>query len=118
MANEGLKIIIGDNVRRLRCAAGLTQAHLAELVERDPSTITNIESGKRLIGVELLVKLAGVFSVSVDTLLHPEGTAPHYISIASMLNNQSNGALAHLEPIIRAWLSEYGDPKPPARKSK
>ena len=102
MANEELQIVIGDNVRRLRCKAGYTQAHLAEMVDRDASTITNIEGGKRLIGIELLSKLAAVFSVSVDTLLQPEGTAPHLVSINSMLNNQSDTALAHLESIIRA----------------
>lgn len=110
--------MIGDNIRRLRRSAGLTQARLAEMVDRDASTITNIESGNRMIGIELLARLAALFAVSVDTLLLPEGTASHLVSINSMLNNQSDAALAHLEPIIRAWLSEYGDPKPPAKKGK
>lgn len=110
--------MIGDNVRRLRRKAGYTQAYLAELVDRDASTITNIEGGKRLIGIELLSKLAAVFSVSVDTLLQPEGKARRLDSISSMLHEQSDAALAHLEPIIRAWLFEYGEPKPPVTKRK
>lgn len=43
MANEALKETIGTNVRRLRHSKGLTQAKLAEMVDRDASTITNIE---------------------------------------------------------------------------
>ena len=118
MANEELKKVIGHNVRRFRLKAGFSQAQLAEMVDRDASAITNIEGGKRMVGVELLCSFAAIFSVSVDTLLRPEGSASGLGSISSMLIGQSSESLAHLEPIIRAWLFEYGDPKPPAKKSK
>lgn len=117
MANQELKAAIGDNVRRLRLSSGLTQERLAELAGRDSSAITHIELRDRLIGVELLVRLADIFSVSVDSLVRPEGNAAHLTSIVSMLNGQSDEALAHLEPIVRAWLCEYGDPKPPGKES-
>ncbi len=118
MAKKELQEAIGHNIRRLRREAGLSQAELAEMVDRDASTITNIERGKRMIGVDLLCTLAAVFTVSVDTLLKPEGKASHLSSITSMLSNQSAASLSHLEPIIRAWLFEYGNPKPPAKKSE
>ena len=69
MANEELKKVIGHNVRRFRLKAGFSQAQLAEMVDRDASAITNIEGGKRMVGVELLCSFAAIFSVSVDTLL-------------------------------------------------
>ena len=115
MTKEQLSAVIGHNIRRLRRAEGFTQAELAEMVDRDASTVTNIEGGKRLIGVDLLYRLAEVFSVSVDTLLQPKEKSTPLASINSMLTGQSDAALAHLEPIIRTWLSEYGDPKPPAK---
>lgn len=118
MANEELQRVIGHNIRRLRLKAGFSQAQLAELVDREASAITNIERGKRMIGVELLCTFAAIFSVSVDTLLLPEGQAPHLGDINSMLSGQSDTSLSHLQPIIRAWLFEYGDPKPPAKQSK
>lgn len=118
MTKEQLSAVIGHNIRRLRRAEGFTQAELAEMVDRDASTVTNIEGGKRLIGVDLLYRLAEVFSVSVDTLLQPKEKSTPLASINSMLTGQSDAALAHLEPIIRTWLSEYGDPKPPARRKK
>lgn len=118
MANEELQKVIGSNIRRLRREAGFSQSQLAEMVDRDASAITNIERGKRMIGVELLCNLAAIFSVSVDTLLQPEREDSRLGSISSILSNQSAASLAHLEPIIRVWLSEYGDPKPPAKESK
>lgn len=118
MTKEQLSAVIGHNIRRLRRAEGFTQAELAEMVDRDASTVTNIEGGKRLIGVDLLYRLAEVFSVSVDTLLQPKEKSTPLASINSMLTGQSDAALAHLEPIIRTWLSEYGDSKPPARRKK
>ena len=118
MVNEELQKIIGQNVGRLRRNAGLSQAKLAEMVDREASAITNIERGRRMIGVDLLCSFTAIFSVSADDILLPEGSASHLGSINSMLNNQSATSLAHLEPIIRAWLIEYGDPKPPAKKSK
>lgn len=112
MANHELKKRIGENIRRLRNERKLTQAGLAELVDREASTIANIEAGNQLIGVELLLKLSSVFSVNVDELLQKEGTTLHLSNIRSMLDNQSEIALSHIEPVIRVLLSEYGDPKP------
>lgn len=118
MANEKLKRVIGDNVRRFRDKTTFSQADLAELVGRDASSIAHIEQAGQLPSIELLLRLSEVFAVSTDALLKPEGSAHHLRSIISMLNSQSDEALSHLEPIIRAWLFEYGDPKPLARKAK
>lgn len=118
MSNDELKKIIGENIRRLRHKRKLTQADLSELVDREASTIANIEAGNQLIGVELLTKFAAVFSVSVDTLLQAEGTSLHLTNIKSMLERQSEIALSHMEPIIRVLLSEYGDPISPERQEE
>lgn len=65
-----------------------------------------------------MLRLSEIFAVSTDALLKPECSALHLHSITSMLNSQSDEALSHLEPIIRAWLFEYGDPKPLTKKTK
>lgn len=113
MCETDLKMVIGENLRHFRKARGLTQEQLAELVGREPSAISHLERMGRLMGVELLVRIADTLSISTDALLRPNNTAPHFTSITSMLANQSDDALGHLEIIIRAWLSQYGDPKSP-----
>lgn len=118
MTNEELRRIIGDNVRRFRSKTPYSQADLAELVECDSSSIAHIEQAGQLPSLKLLLRLSDAFAVSTDALLKPEGSAMHLRSITSMLNNQSDEALSHLEPIIRAWLFEYGDSKPLARRAK
>lgn len=42
MANEKLKRVIGDNVRRFRDQTTFSQADLAELVGRDASSIAHM----------------------------------------------------------------------------
>ncbi len=114
MCETNLKMIIGENLRYFRKARGLTQEQLAELVGREPSAISHLERMDRLMGVELLVKMADALSISTDSLLRPMNTVPHFTSITSLLANQFDDALGHLETIIRAWLSQYGDPKSPS----
>ena len=104
MANEKLKRVIGDNVRRFRDKTTFSQADLAELVDRDSSSIAHIEQAGQLPSIELLLRLSEVFAVSTDALLKPEGSNLHLCSIISMLNSQSDEALSHLEPMFRFLL--------------
>lgn len=116
MDEANLKVIIGENVRRFRKAHGLTQEALAELVDREPSAISHIERMDRLMGVELLVRLADALAISTDSLVRSEGSVSHLESITGMLVGQSEEALSHLEPIISAWLSQYGSSQASAKE--
>ena len=60
---------IGENVKRLRDALGLTQVELAARVGVSQSMIAMIERGKRIPSVHALVTLAQALEVSVDALL-------------------------------------------------
>jgi transcriptional regulator with XRE-family HTH domain len=53
-----LKFHIGTKVKSARKGAGLTQARLAETLDRAVETISNIERGQALPGLELLVGIA------------------------------------------------------------
>lgn len=55
-----LKQHIGLRVKAARTQAGLTQARLAEQVERAVETISNIERGQALPGLDLLGAIAEV----------------------------------------------------------
>ena len=55
-----LQRIMGGNVRRLREARGLSRERLAEMVERDTSTINRIENGTTMMGAPLIARMARV----------------------------------------------------------
>jgi len=68
------KNIIGKNIKRLRKERGLTQKHLAELLQLEGHefsdlTILRIEQGTRFVPDYEIVILANFFKVSTDELL-------------------------------------------------
>jgi len=60
---------IGRRVRMTRDQKSMSQADLAELIERSDSYISNIETAKSKIGLETLVRIANALQVSTDYLL-------------------------------------------------
>lgn len=60
-----LKLHIGSRVKSARKQAGLTQARLAEALDRAVETISNIERGQALPGLELLARVAEETGVPV-----------------------------------------------------
>jgi transcriptional regulator with XRE-family HTH domain len=59
----------GSNLKKYRKINGMNQINLAEMVGVKQGTIANYENGNRTPAIEMLMKLAGVFGVSVDELL-------------------------------------------------
>ena len=57
------------NLKIARVTKGLTQKELAELVGVSSSTINRIETGRQVIKVDMLNKLANVLDISVNELL-------------------------------------------------
>lgn len=64
-----MEIKLGDNIRRLRKEAGLTQEQLAEAMGVTTGAVYKWESGKATPELELLVEIAEFFETSVDALL-------------------------------------------------
>jgi DNA-binding XRE family transcriptional regulator len=62
--------IIGDNIRRWRAAAGLSQDALAERLEVDRGYISQIEKGRVNLTMKSLWKFATVLEVKASQLLH------------------------------------------------
>jgi transcriptional regulator with XRE-family HTH domain len=66
---EQIKKTIGANIRKLRKAAGLTQAELSGLMECSCSNLTQIESGKTALTLVLAYKVADILKCSVFDIL-------------------------------------------------
>jgi transcriptional regulator with XRE-family HTH domain len=74
-------VLIGQNIRSLRRAAGLTQADLADALREaglktwQRQTVAETESGRRDITVEELVVVAAFFEMPLSSLLASPGSA-------------------------------------------
>ncbi len=71
--------MLGDKIRELRCAMGLSQEGLAERLHVSRQAVTKWETGAGVPDVENLMGIADVFGLSMDELLgrvletHPVG---------------------------------------------
>ncbi len=61
--------VIGFHISYYRKKKGLSQAELAEMISSSVPYISYIETGKKQVGVEYLVRIAEALEVSVDRLL-------------------------------------------------
>ncbi len=60
---------IGVNIKKLRKERGLTQNDIAEKLFTTPQNVSRVESGDGEPTVEMLINMADIFNVSVDTLV-------------------------------------------------
>lgn len=64
--------MLGDRIRHLRSARGLTQAQLAELAQVSRQLVGAVEADRHLPRVDAAVRLAAALSTTVEALLAPE----------------------------------------------
>jgi transcriptional regulator with XRE-family HTH domain len=68
------KQIFGQNVRRIRTEAGLSQEELAYRAKLHRTYISSIERGQRNVSVENIFAIADALKVPPGDLLHPIGS--------------------------------------------
>ncbi len=67
--SKDLKSIIGARVKAARRAAGLTQAVLAERIDRTVETVSNIERGRSLPPLDVLDQIADLTNCPLSALV-------------------------------------------------
>lgn len=65
---------IGLKIKERRKAVGVTQEHIANELEVNPSHISNIECGRANPSLTALVKIANILECSVDFFISGEYT--------------------------------------------
>ncbi|MDR2525929.1 MAG: helix-turn-helix domain-containing protein [Oscillospiraceae bacterium] len=92
-----------DLLRRLRKANGLTQQQVAEYLHLDRSTYAYYESGRTKISIDMLLRLAELFRVSISSLVGEiagvvqlRDPAEEYSGTISVLINDSVSRFSHL----------------------
>ena len=68
---QDLAELVRQRLKALRTAQGLSLDDLGARCNLSPSTISRIETGKRTLGLDVLVALANGLQVSLDALLEP-----------------------------------------------
>ncbi len=63
-----LKIKLGNRIKELRKAKGVTQEKLAEIVNMDITSLSKIETGRNYPQSETVEKIADALDVGVDKL--------------------------------------------------
>lgn len=61
---------IGDNLRKLRKDAGLSQKQMAKALGISAATLCAYETGKTVPGMTVIIKASAIFHVSTDTILN------------------------------------------------
>lgn len=65
---------IGLKIKERRKAVGITQEYIANVLEVNPSHISNIENGRANPSLTALVKIANILECSVDYFISGEYT--------------------------------------------
>ena len=60
---------LGSRIKENRCKKGLSQSALAEYADVSVPYISQIETGKKKIGLERIIAIVAALNVSVDYLL-------------------------------------------------
>lgn len=63
---------LGENIKKIRLAKGLTQGDLCRKLEVDRAYMSNIESGKKNPTLSTITNIAKALEISVDKLLKSE----------------------------------------------
>lgn len=84
------KQLLGKRLREIRKRRGINQEKLAELIDVDPTTISNIENGKNypsMINLENIIKVLGVTFTEVFDFEHKNSNENLINQINNVLKN-------------------------------
>ncbi len=67
--SEGVALKFGDNLRRCRTLAGLSQEELAERASLRHTEVAELESGERIARIDTLLQLAEAMAIRPEDLI-------------------------------------------------
>ena len=79
---------LGNNIRQLREARGLTQQQIARVAGVPRPTWANLESGAANPTLAVLIKVASALQVSLEELISPPRTTSRFYAAASLPTRQ------------------------------
>jgi transcriptional regulator with XRE-family HTH domain len=113
-ARNPLAEAIGAEIKKLREGRGWSQLDLARALGSDPSKVSKYERGQHLPPHELLLRLAGVFGISLDRLMgrgpdepEPRGLLAQRLVAVERLGPGATEAAAGLMDMLLALYSIF-----------
>lgn len=110
------KEIVGENIRNLRNAHGMSQTEFADAIKRKQSTIAMYESGDRLPPATIITSIANLFSVSFDDIYYSEEERKQGHHTKSTVTFDTSKANIHVPPyhgladrLVETAMSEEDD---------
>ena len=99
--------VIGENTRKYRERAGLTQAALAEQVGVGTAFISRVERGQKRMRIDTMMAVAQALNVSVDLLLYEENTRAQLQTLTRMLEDCSPDFIDGIIMLVRVCLEKF-----------
>lgn len=98
------KLQIGERIRLLRKAKGLTQAEFSESINISVNFLSEVETGKKSLSVENLQNLCRIHEISADYILfgHSEQSTEESEMIISELNTMPKKCYPYILEYLRS----------------
>jgi len=115
-AESAKRALIADRLKEARKLAGVSQGHVANILGLHRPSISEIESGKRRVSADELVRLAEIYDVGVAWLL---GEAPDTLDAGDPRLELAARELTKLKPddlnrLLKLLAAMRSDPTPNA----
>jgi transcriptional regulator with XRE-family HTH domain len=88
---------LANNIKHLRESKGLQQKQVAIDIGLGISHYNKIENGQREASVEVLDKLAKLYGISIDAVVHMEGEVPKEIVIEDKTTSEQMRLIQELD---------------------
>jgi transcriptional regulator with XRE-family HTH domain len=88
---------VGKNIKKIREQKGLLQKDVANAAGLHPANYNKTEKGEREPSIEALDKIAKLFGMTVDEIIHFEGKVPKEIKIEDKTTNEKLRLIEQLE---------------------
>jgi transcriptional regulator with XRE-family HTH domain len=103
---KATKVLLGERIRELRKARGLTQEQLAELVEVEQKHVSRLELGKSYPTIERLEKIAEALNVQLKDFfdfMHLDSPDTRALKIDELVKGMNEDYQRIIFKIVRAF---------------
>ena len=100
---------IGKKLRDARNAAKLTQESAAESLGVSRQTVSNWETGKTYPDIVSVIRMSGLYSVSLDCLLKEEKTVSNNLNYLNYLEESTNVVKSRRSTAGETLMEQYAD---------